>query len=260
MIDDKGREDQNVTIPFAGGTDQTTYFTNTTQDCGTGCSPVLAFESTDKGAWYYECNVTVGAVTNATRPEHELGEEVAMLASSAIALQGYGVSSLATNNITQFQSYPLESIFGSTANGNTAEMGDLLSRFTIGVIAAVAETNNKTTIHNVRAPEAGISMTVSHPVFVFMILVGVVGLQLVLEILVAIFANKVVQPPRGVVATAQVLRAMTLDEASLWPGESSLLARKIGKRPDGGRGLWRYVVTPVEGKDVYDLGMEKAPE
>jgi hypothetical protein len=255
-----GDEPRNVTIPFAGGTDQTTYFTNSTQDCGEGCSPVIAFESTGKGAWWYQCNVTVASVANATRPEHKVGAEVSKLASAAIALQGYGVSSLAMNSITQFQSYPLESIFGSSANGSVAEMANLLSRFTTGVIAAVAESNPTLTIKDTNAPQAGVSLTISHGGMIVLILAGVVGLQLVLEIAVAILGNRVVVPPRGAVAMAQVLRAMTMDEMQVWPEKSTLWMRKKGRVPEGGRGLWRYKVTPVMGNDVYDLGMEKAPQ
>lgn len=186
--------------------------------------------------------------------------EVAKLASSAIALQGYGVSSMAKNNITQFQSYPVESVYGSTANGSVAELANMLSRFTTGVVAAVAEGNPTITIQNVQAPDIGVSLEVSHPGMVTLILVGVVVLQLLLEILVAVLSNRVIVPPRGAVTTAQVLRAMTMDEMSIPADKSSLWTRKVGHGPEGGRGRWRYRVDPVAGQDVFDLGMEKEPQ
>jgi hypothetical protein len=44
-----------ITIPYAGGSNQTTFITNpNTYDCGPGCSTVHAFEASDTRPWWYE--------------------------------------------------------------------------------------------------------------------------------------------------------------------------------------------------------------
>lgn len=248
----------NVTLPLAGGTDQTTYMTNTTKSCGYGCSEVTAFESAEDDAWYYRCNVTVGSIANATLPQHQISEDVCVLASSGIALQGYGVSTLAKSSDVQYQSYPLETIFGSTANGSTIDMANLLARFTIGVVATTGEWNWPYIIKDTIAPQQGVQLTLEHQGMIILILAGLVLGQLVLEVIIAVWANRVVVPPRGDVAMAHVLRAMTIDQTHPEPASHFDLSR-VSSKVRTSDSQWIYRVSPVSGKDVFDLGMEKAP-
>lgn len=97
LQDANGRDNLNVTLPFAGGTDQTTFLTNPDVSCGAGCSIVNAFEASLTHPWFYRCNITVGVVMNATiYPQHDLGLSFRNMASAAIALQGYGLNSTGT--------------------------------------------------------------------------------------------------------------------------------------------------------------------
>lgn len=247
----------NVSLPDKGGTNQTTYITNTTETCGSGCGTVYAFESGPKASWWYQCNVTVHPVTNATRSEHKLGKDVAGQAATGIALQGYGVSSLAINSIVQFQTYPEESVFGSAANGDDTEMEDILSRFAIGVIAATAEGNDPITIRDVNTPKQGLQVTLSNLTMITVILTCIVVLHLALEIIIAVWANQVVVPPHGDLAMAQVLRAMTMDPEYL---EASDAADRKGAAPKARKKepRWRYRVLAIPGTSSFDLSMEKA--
>ena len=123
----------------------------------------------------YQCNITVGDVANATRPEETASANLTALASGAIALQGYAVSSLAGGAEIQFQSYPAESVFGRPHNGDVTSMAGLVSRFSIGALAAIAETNKPLRVMGM-APESGTVLDITHREYVLLILQGL-GLQ-----------------------------------------------------------------------------------
>ena len=90
IILDANSDYQHITIPYAGGSNQTTFITNpNTYDCGPGCSTVHAFEASDTRPWWYECNITVSPVNNATLPQHQMGQPLAHMAAAGIALQGH---------------------------------------------------------------------------------------------------------------------------------------------------------------------------
>lgn len=85
----------------------TIYITEIDRVCGPRCARVWGFQSIvpnsqHDNAYLYQCNITVGPVTNATRPEHELPDTVAWLAAGAIGLDGYNRS---TVPITQNSRY-----------------------------------------------------------------------------------------------------------------------------------------------------------
>lgn len=140
----KSNEDTfNVSLPIAAGLDTTTHFTNPDASCGDGCSIIEAFEAAHTTSWYYQCNITVGTVINAMRPEHEVGIKLREMASAGIALQGYGLNSLVPGS-KQFQVYPSASTYGIPHNGNTDETGSSMAMFAIGVVSVAALFNNNT--------------------------------------------------------------------------------------------------------------------
>lgn len=118
----------NVSVPTVGGPDQTTFFTSPDVDCGDGCSVIEAFESSAEKPWYYKCNITVGAVHNATLPEHEVGLALRRMASSGIALQGYGLNT-SLPGTKQYQVYPSQSAYGQPQIGSAKGMGQLIGQF-----------------------------------------------------------------------------------------------------------------------------------
>jgi hypothetical protein len=237
--------DLDVSIPLAFGLNATIYMINTTNTCGPGCSPISAFEASSTDPWYYRCNVTVSEVSNATLPEHKIGTNVSEIAAGSIALQGYGVLSF-NDTILQQQVYPSESLYGVALNGSTQDMSSLLSRFTVGAIAGIAE-NNKALLLRGQEPARGTKLNITHPALIVFIFLLLISLQLVLEVAVALVANRVVTPEDTPVGIAQVLRAMIEGRTGLEPE----FPRNASSEP-----LWIYRCPESARPGIYDLYME----
>ncbi|KAK2053691.1 hypothetical protein LY76DRAFT_581353 [Colletotrichum caudatum] len=242
----------DINLPVQGGTDQTTFMTNTGSNCGPGCAVLSAFEASSTSPWYYNCNVTVGQVANATRPEHQVGWDLAALAAAAVALQGYAASSLANTTGFQYQTYPAESFFGAPVNGTTEVLQGLLSRFAIGVVAVAADYNDKYVVEGTM-PLKGTKLNVSHWDLINLILILTATLQLTLGVAAALVANRVVVPDGGAVEMAQVMRTMAIrDRTAL-----SDVSEKGTAGRHGATSLWIYRDHLVSEDGLYDLHMEE---
>ena len=263
-IDVGNGEFRTIQIPFPGGTNQTTYMTNTSANCGTGCGIVTAFESSPYGSWYYDCNVTVGPVTNATQPAHHVSKHVRLLAAQGIALQGYAVLSFVDDSRSQYQSYPAETAFGLAAGGDADIMAMRMARFAMGVIAAAADSNNEVTTQGY-PPVRGSRVKVDHWEFVTLILLAAVGGQLVLSLVLALMSYKIIIPPEGLVGMAQLLGSMAQETHVVQRGE-------VGEKPvrEGSicrfspKGYcpdckWIYRHKLVSEDGIHDLYMEHLP-
>lgn len=186
-IADDDRTEVNITA--INGVNQTTFMFDAARDQGATWSEITAFEASESNPWFYRCNVSFGPVINAWRKEHVLGINVTSLSSSAIALQGYGASSLGpTNSDRQFQSYPAESTYGQPANGNADDMGVLVAAFATGVVAVVGQAASTLVIPGLQ-PQNGVVLQISKWTYVHLILGLSLGVQLLLGIGVAILSN-----------------------------------------------------------------------
>ncbi|CAM1501327.1 Fc.00g104890.m01.CDS01 [Cosmosporella sp. VM-42] len=195
-----------IGLPGVSGVDQTTFMVDTSTEHGTSWSTVSAFESSTTDPWYYRCNISIGPVLNRRRQEHDLGVNVTSLASSAIALQGYGASTLGrSNNTYQYQSYPAESSYGTPQNGSVEGMGTLMAGFATGVVAITAQANRVVTVPGLQ-PQKSVTLDISKWKYVHIILGLTLVLQLLLELLVAIIANKVLMRDDSHLSTAALLR------------------------------------------------------
>lgn len=263
-IDIGGGQNRTMQIAFAGGTNQTTYMTNTSMTCGTGCGVVTAFESGPAASWYYTCNVTVGAATNATQPAHQVSDSVRLLAAQGIALQGYGVLSFVDDSRSQYQSYPAETEFGLATMGIADAMAMRMSRFAIGVIAAAADFNNDLTIPGY-PPVRGSHVKVDHWDYAALILLAAVIAQLVLSLVLAFMSYKVIIPPEGLVGMARLLSAMTLEPRAAQRGEvGEKLFREDSACRLSSKGYcpnckWIYRHKLVSEDGIHDLYMEHLP-
>jgi hypothetical protein len=237
--------DREFQIPHAGGVNQTTFMINTTQSCGLGCSEISALEASSTAPWYYQCNVTVGEVENATRPEHRASDDFRAIASGAIALQGYGSSSLANDTNFQYQNYPAEAIFGIPVDGSAESLSLILSRFTIGAIAMAAQYNDNLVIKDL-APQRGFRLEVNHFPLIIMILVLLVSLQLILDISIQAWANCVVIPHGGSVNMAKVLGKMAAEKEATGPDTNESPFHES---------VWIYRTRWI-GNGLYDLYLE----
>lgn len=209
VIGDANRTE--VTIPALNGAAQTTFMVDPDRGSGPTWGHVLAFEASPTDPWFYNCNITVGAVTNVENPVQEVGVNVTTLAASAIALQGYGASTLGVNSNStrhfQFQSYPAESFYGATQGGNVTGMGQLMAAFAVGVVAITAQVNT-----NINAPGLlplkGIEVDISQWYYVHLILGLTVGLQLLLAVVAAVVASRVTVRDHSCVGLAAALQPL----------------------------------------------------
>ncbi|KAH9204595.1 hypothetical protein DL95DRAFT_430321 [Leptodontidium sp. 2 PMI_412] len=192
-------------IPTIGGDTQTTYITRLSQSCGIGCSQIFALEASLTNPWYYECNVSVSQVANATRPEHQAGQDLQDMASAAIALQGYEASSLSNDTDLQFQTYPGESIYGTPQNGSSESMALLMAQFAIGAVAVTAQFAPPITLPG-NQPFIGLVLNVNEWKYVHLILGLIAGIQLMLSLVSAFVANRVVVKDNSHLAIARLLR------------------------------------------------------
>ncbi|KAF5262205.1 hypothetical protein FOXYS1_7081 [Fusarium oxysporum] len=235
----KSQENVRVRVPFAVETEQTTFMTNTSTNCGPGCSTVTAFETSTKDPWFYSCNTTVDPVTNGTIAEHEVPEHVRLLAAQAIALQGFSVNSTLSNSDLQYQVYPAQSPFGTPLQGMVQAMELTMSRFAAGVIAMVANVNSAIVVDGL-PPTKGWSLNVDHWDYVWFVLATIVSFQFLFSVVVAFMATKVVIPPEGATSMAKVLHAMAASESS-------------------GGTEWIYRSRMVSADGIYDLYLEGRP-
>lgn len=192
-------------IPITAGLNQTTYVTHLGKSCGDGCGVITALETSLEEPYFYECNVTVGKVGNATIPQHEVAPSVRSLAASAIALQGYVAASMNNNTNLQFQSYPSEFVYGLPQSGDPQGMGLLLAMFSMGVIAVAAQNNPQIIVPGDQ-PQAGLAINVSQWKYVHLILGLTAGLQMVLFVIVAFVANRAIVKDKSHLAISRLLR------------------------------------------------------
>jgi hypothetical protein len=204
MLDSNGNL-ENKTIPFAGGSNQTTFLTDPTDDgCGNGCSIINVFESSLFESWWYECNITIGDVNNATLEVHNIGDDLKALSAQSIALQGH--ISIPEQNKTgiQFQSYPATSVYGYPNEGYVDAMGNTIAMFAIGVIAQAANWNPTFLVIGDQ-PEIGSQLKVDWT-FVALILGLTAGVQFLLFVLFAMVSNLVIVKDESPFSTARLLR------------------------------------------------------
>ena len=204
---DSGKRKEYAFFPIAAGSNQTTYVTRPSKTCGDGCASIYALEASSQDPFFYKCNVTIGKVANAMRREHEIGIDLRNMAANAIALQGYAVSSLTNDTDLQYQTYPAQAIYGAPQNGSTIGMEFLMAQFAMGVVAVAAQ-NNPTLILPGDQPQAGVMLNVSDWKYVHLILGLTGGIQLILFLITAFLANKVVVKDKSHLAVARLLAPM----------------------------------------------------
>ncbi|KAF4468068.1 hypothetical protein FALBO_5043 [Fusarium albosuccineum] len=240
-------KDVEVPIPIQGGPDQSTYMTTMTKYCGDDCSMISVFEASSTEPWFHNCTSKLGQVLNAARPEHQLGQNLTRLATSAIALQGY-----ATNGDVQSSSYPAASIFGAPVNGSSEDTQFVISRFTVGVLSTTIDSNTDVTL-NGKTPTIGQKLNVSHWNVIHCMFWITASLQLLLAVVVTLVAEKVIVPDRDPLEEVQILRSMVTDEDPPRLGsEMTGSTMTIG----GTRSLWIFRDKYV-GDGLYDLYMER---
>jgi hypothetical protein len=186
------------------GPNSTTYYTSPDlPDCGPRCASVCAFENNGEAAFYYECQVNVSDVANATLPEHVVPDSHAKMAAGAIALQGYQ----ALGSAKQYQTFPSQSIYGSAQNGSSDGMAVLMRSFAIGVF--VAADRAMSTIDPPASellPGQGVKLSMDNPRGMYAIFATLAAVHFLLFVLGAFFANRVLVVDDNYLAIAILLQ------------------------------------------------------
>lgn len=150
-------ENQTCFFPLIGLGLESIYYLTTlmkndgiqTGSCGPGCANVKAIEpmthasvneSNFKGAnntFFYDCNITVSADAS------DLAPVKGAIAAQAIALSGQVHPEFQSTKApwNQYVGYNFGLPFGEPQNNSAIGMASMMSRFSIGVISAAAQTN-----------------------------------------------------------------------------------------------------------------------
>lgn len=179
---------------------------NSSGECGPGCSSVYVLEvkagppasgsfvNQDTSFFYYSCNITVAS--DSPGDSQTISAFTGAVAAQAIALSGEITSDLSINTAkghSEYVSYNFGVPFGEPQNNSAAGMASQISRFSIGVISAAAQTN-PTVIVQGKQPQQGVHLVLELPVVFYVILFVIVGLQLGLLLLATFFASRVKVP------------------------------------------------------------------
>lgn len=154
------------------------------ETCGSRCGFINVFQASDTTPQFYQCNITVGEVANASLPEHQVNDTFAQLAARSIAL---GINS----NQGLYQRYPEDSFYGRLFLNDPNGIGNLMSYFAIGAVA-VAYQNNPTIIVSGLQPEAGFSLNIHSNSKLIIIFVLISGMQLLLYLISTFIASNVI--------------------------------------------------------------------
>jgi hypothetical protein len=191
------------------GPNSTTYYTQQNMKCGPRCKEVCAYENNGVAAFYYECNVTVGTVSNVSYPSQNVSDENALMAAGAIGLQGYQQYWNSTP-MSQFQRFPNESTYGQFV-GDEAQMASLMSQFAVGVfviadsIMPLIEEPGVTGL----LPLQGVHLSVDKPARMWAIFISIVASHFVLFVVGSLLANRVIVIDDSYLAIALLLRPVT---------------------------------------------------
>ncbi|PMB67271.1 hypothetical protein BM221_006934 [Beauveria bassiana] len=223
-----------VYLPVANGGSQILYLHDPATEANDTWSRVSAFEPSDTDPWFYQCQVSVGNVTNGFLPQHYMGTNFTRYIPPAIALQGYGasVSDIGLGNTTtnyQFQSYPLQTYFGQPAGGSGVFMASLVSRYAINALAVGALYNSNVDAPGME-PQRAIQLEITKWRYVHVIVGLTVGVQLIIQLVSVLVANRVQVREQRSLATAALLRPLLAgvgERASM--ARVKQIAKLIGK-------------------------------
>lgn len=187
-----------------------TFYTEQNNTCSNGdprCSFVEVFEAPDPSSepaspgYFYQCNITVGTTQNDGHNVNNISDEMAFIAASSIAQQGYSDS-----QGQQAQMYPFDSIWGQPAYGDTQVAGMTIATFAMGSIAGAFMFNPDSVFYSAPVPGQGQSLDIGHP-FSFYLIIGLLCAgQLLFAIIVAFFANRVMVGPDSYLDMSLLLR------------------------------------------------------
>ena len=229
----------------------TTYLTSPDlYNCDPRCANVCGYENNGTAGFYYECEITIGNVTNALIPEHQVSDDNAKIAAGAIALQGYQTM----NGNSQFQRFPAQSTYGRFLHGDSDTMAYNMRLFAIGVFATADQiiSDIDTSALHVPGffPNQGVKLNIDHPGNMWALFGCIGGAHLVLFLIGLWIANRVVVVEDSYLAIAMLLRPVV--EGMKYKG--CLLDKEERKKRV--RGLEEVVYGPITEEKGGVRGLE----
>ncbi|KAF8428550.1 hypothetical protein EV426DRAFT_714038 [Tirmania nivea] len=89
----------------------------------------------------YICNSVIAKVKNAQRPEHEMSDDIAFTVGSSLAYSGMWAIESNNSRGLAYSMYPVRAEWGRRAGGNPTLIANMISRASIGTIAAMDQLN-----------------------------------------------------------------------------------------------------------------------
>ncbi len=167
-----------ITVPSVVINETTFFLDNGT--CGSRCGFISVFQASFTTPQFYQCNITISEVANATLPQHLVNDAFAQLVARAIALG-------ATSSNGFYQRYPEDSNYGILIEADADAMGKQMAYFAICAVA-VAYLSNPSVVAAGRTPEQAYTLHIHSSTKLVLVFVLVSGAQLLLSLATAVVA------------------------------------------------------------------------
>ncbi|KAI9793457.1 MAG: hypothetical protein M1833_000743 [Piccolia ochrophora] len=188
----------------------TVFVTDYSTDCGPRCASVWGFQASIpdtnlRDGFLAQCFIDVSNVSNTTKPEHELSDEMAKRIAGLIGSEGFRSSMAVNTSYTRFYANTLWSL--ANPSGLLADnVGSAAATFAAAAIASL-DTNNPSHPHTFDgvSPQPGVNLVVNWK-FVIIILACLAGIQAMLFIGTTLWSNNVMVKDASYLSVARLLR------------------------------------------------------
>lgn len=216
----------------------TTWMTNMSSTCGPRCYQVYALQSADNNTvtrprlWDCQAHVSVveGVEYYQNSDVYRMPDFQAQLFAGAIGLSGFITTSQNDSSVVedlQMVRYPIDSPWSPSSDYEAEDMARLLRSFTAGAISAFDENGPRMNVTgNTPGPAQVVNVKWK---FSLLILAGVPGFQVLVLLLVIMFANKAIIKDTSHLSMARLLRPLVDklgDGGCLLTGDE--IAEKLG--------------------------------
>jgi len=182
---------------------------NSGWDCGPRCASVAALSflaSTDSGdGAFYDCEVHISTIHNATDAVHQMPDSVAHIAAGAISLEGYSTGPDGWEYVRYIPESPWSNYGVDTLAADGDYMAQLASRFAIGAIAAKDLYGESTAQSQGQVAWSGVLLKIKWN-YLFLILGMILVFQLACGCAAVAYANTVYCKDDSYLSTARLLR------------------------------------------------------
>lgn len=180
-----GTDEPSTTIAVPSvATNETTFFLDN-GTCGSRCGFISVFQASFTTPQFYQCNITISEVANASQLQHLVNDTFAQLAARSIALG-------ATSSKGYYQRYPEDSNYGVLIEGDPNAMGKQIAYFSSIGALAVAYLSNPTAIVPGLTPEPAYFLNIHSNTKLIVIFVLISGVQLLIFLITTFIASNVI--------------------------------------------------------------------